>query len=302
MVTTNQSSRKGQSTTNSNTPKKASRHDFDFFALCPELRNLIYTYAFSNSGAYYLEDLGVVTFHTINQETSDEINIMQLHVETKNPSSLTLWSLVSFAMLFVDEDYLLRPARVDAQRELISKAGEAQVAEQARRLREDEGELHEGSTLDMDKRLVEDVLGTDTLRRLLHPHYSTVGDMGCGLVVTYSACETEATGLALVHVPGTGWQLPKAADVANLLRLVHSIGEDCARKKIKDEGEVREIVWRALMDLDHPMSPYKDLMVNSVFKSPLRRRLPGDGVAFLSDLEPYWAKEMGYAERGRRLE
>lgn len=47
-----------------------------FLRLCPELRNLIYTYAFSDSGPYYLGELAVVTFYTINQETSDEINIM----------------------------------------------------------------------------------------------------------------------------------------------------------------------------------------------------------------------------------
>lgn len=56
------------------------------------------------------------------------------------------------------------------------------------------------------------------------------------------------------------------------------------------------------MDLDNPLSPYKDLIVNSIFKTPLRRRLPSFGLVFLTDLEHYWAKEMGYAERGRRLE
>lgn len=56
----------------------------------------------------------------------------------------------------------------------------------------------------MDKRLVKDVLGIDILRQLLNPHYSTKEDIGYSLVVTYSACEVEVTGLVLAHAPGTG--------------------------------------------------------------------------------------------------
>lgn len=63
-------------------------------------------------------------------------NLRHLHMEIANLNDLILWSLLSFAMLFVDEDYLFRPARVDAQRKVISKAGEVQVAERVRRLRE----------------------------------------------------------------------------------------------------------------------------------------------------------------------
>ncbi|GAB1735035.1 hypothetical protein NU219Hw_g105t1 [Hortaea werneckii] len=178
MFTTRQSSRKDKTTTNNKTGKKAPRHDFNFLALCPKLRNIIYTYAFSGNGPYYIEGLGIVTFHTNHQETSDgnnitvlsaahallcaskrilfetaalafetiidvgvrtridismpydrdlpiavalqelplraRTNLRHLHAEIANLNDLILWSLVSFAMLFVDEDYLLRPARVDA--------------------------------------------------------------------------------------------------------------------------------------------------------------------------------------------
>ncbi|KAI6808054.1 hypothetical protein KC332_g13225 [Hortaea werneckii] len=125
-------------------------------------------------------------------------------------------------MLFVDEDYLFRPARVDAKRQVLCKAGESRVAERARDFREEEGMSEEPPNLDDDKRLVEDLVGTDALNRLMHPYHSNIDreDLAYGLKVTYSAQEVDAEGLALVHVPETGWQFPKAADVANLLHLV----------------------------------------------------------------------------------
>ncbi|KAI7191309.1 hypothetical protein KC316_g4892 [Hortaea werneckii] len=327
------------------------------------------SYAFSDSGSYYLEDLGVVTFCTVDQATGNETNVMvysavhgllrasktvlletaalafetitidvgvgtridlsipydrdlpvanalqslplrtqtrlqHLHIEIKNPNSLTLWLLVSFAMLFVDEDYLFRPVRANAQREGLRKAGESRMAERARDLRAEEDMPEEPPNLDDDRRFVEDFLGTDALNRLMHPHFSTISrrDVACGLMVTYSAQEVEAEEFALVHVPETGWQFPKAADIANLIHLVQSVGEECARKGIKDEATVRKMVWMELVDLDSPLRPNRDLVVYSIFETLIRRRLPDQDAITLTDLVPYWAKEMGYAERGRRQE
>lgn len=74
MVIARQSSRKGQSTNNT-LPKRAPRNDFKLFKLSPELRNLIYSHASCNSSPYYLEDLGVITFHTIGKATAPKTNV-----------------------------------------------------------------------------------------------------------------------------------------------------------------------------------------------------------------------------------
>ncbi|KAI7548131.1 hypothetical protein KC331_g4602 [Hortaea werneckii] len=207
-------------------------------------------------------------------------------------------------MLFVNEDYLFRPARANAQREGLRKAAESRVAERARDLRAEEDMSEKPPNLNDDGQLVEYFLGTDALNRLMHPHFSTISrqDVACGLMVTCSAQEVEAEELALVHVLETGWQFPKAADSANLIHLVQSVGKECARKGIKDEATVRKMVWMELVDLDSPLRPKRDLVVYSIFKTLIRCRLPDQGAVTLTDLVPYWAKEMGCAERDRRLE